>query len=294
VKRCLRIGLLSCTLLAAWLSATAATAPQKATEVTLKLTVPESREYEPHRGRPRTYLLTIDGKDYSEPKETSRTIKVPLKDGQEKITIKYSFWTNNYTNFVRTKIAPVEKGKKSYTIDMTMEDPKNRDHVEPIYVPTPQEVAEAMSKLAKVGKNDVVWDIGCGDGRTVITAVKKFGAKKGLGLDIDKDLIDVCRSNAKKEKVDDRVEFKVADALKIKDASEASVVLLYLGDDLNLRLRPLLQNTLKPGSRVVSHRFLMGDWKPDQTVKVNARNNSGFPDEYELHLWVIKDRKKEQ
>jgi precorrin-6B methylase 2 len=207
---------------------------------------------------------------------------VPLRKDRDKITIKYSFWTNNYTNFVRTKIVPVEVGK-TYDVDMTKEDPDNRDHVEPVFIPTKNDVAEQMCKLANVAEDDVVWDIGCGDGRMVITAVKKFGAKKGVGIDINPDLIATCKSSAKKEGVADRVEFKVGDALKLTDVSEATVVLLYLGEDLNLRLRPVLQKTLKPGARLVSNRFLMGDWKPDQSTSVEGYD-------YEIHLWKIKGK----
>ena len=143
--------------------------------------------------------------------------------------------------------------------------------------------------FAAVGPDDVVYDIGCGDGRLVIQAVKFFGAKKGVGIDIRDSLILECLKNARREEVSDKVEFRVADALKIKDFSEASVVLLYLGDFLNHKLKPTLQGTLKPGSRVVSHRFLMGDdWPPDESITITATNNYGKQEEYHLHLWTIK------
>jgi len=156
-------------------------------------------------------------------------------------------------------------------------------------VPTPHEVVEAMCKLGNVGPKDVVYDIGSGDGRLVILAVKKFGAKKGIGIDIDESLVKKSQENARKEGVSDKVEFRAGDALAIKDFSEASVVLLYLGDFLNRKLKPALQKTLKPGSRVVSHRFEMGkDWLPDRTVTMHATNNDGDQEEYKLHLWTIK------
>src|SRR5439155_26379587 len=161
--------------------------------------------------------------------------------------------------------------------------------------PTPQECVDAMCKMAKVGKEDVVYDLGCGDGRLVITAVKKFGAKRGVGIDLDAeglDLIGKCKEIAKKEGIADKVEFRKGDVLKVKDLSDATVVLLYMGDDINARLKPILQKTLKEGSRVVSHRFLMGeDWPPDRSEKVKSTMGD-FPGyENEIHLWTIKKQK---
>ena len=152
------------------------------------------------------------------------------------------------------------------TVEVSFEkpDPKRPDKIYVIYFPTPIEVVDAMCKLGKIGKDDVVYDIGCGDGRLVIQAVKKFGAKKAVGIDISAERIAECKANAKKAGVDDKVTFLEKDALTIKDFSEATVVLTYLSDPLNEALRPTLQKTMKPGSRVVSHRFLMGDWKPKE------------------------------
>src|SRR5262245_1736793 len=131
-------------------------------------------------------------------------------------------------------------------------------------------------------------DIGCGDGRLVITAVKKYAAKKGFGIDIRQELIDLCNSNAKKEGVADRVEFTVQDALKMTDVSHVSVVFLYLGEDLSRRLQPLLQKTLKPGARVVSLDFPIGDWQHDTLKPVTAKNNYGRDQTFELRLWKVK------
>src|SRR5262249_6515992 len=102
------------------------------------------------------------------------------------------------------------------------------------------------------------------------------------------ELVQLCRGHAKRNGVSDKVTFEARDALTIKDFSEASVVLLYLGDHLNEALRPTLQKTLKPGSRIVSHRFLMGDWRPEKTETINAKNNTGAIETFELHLWTIK------
>jgi cyclopropane fatty-acyl-phospholipid synthase-like methyltransferase len=140
-----------------------------------------------------------------------------------------------------------------------------------------------MLKLGKVGKDDVVYDLGCGDGRIVVTAVKKFGAKKGVGIDLDPERIKESNANAKEAVVTDKVEFRLGDVMKIKDLENATVVTLYLGDELNEQLRPILQKRLKPGTRIVSHRFLMGDWKPEKTETVMDRGST-----IRVHLWTIK------
>ncbi|HSK63854.1 MAG TPA: class I SAM-dependent methyltransferase [Pyrinomonadaceae bacterium] len=147
------------------------------------------------------------------------------------------------------------------------------------YVPTPQNVVDEMLTLANVKKDDVVYDLGCGDGRLVITAVKKFGAKRGFGVDIDPQRIEESNANAKAAGVTDRVQFAVQDLFQT-DLKEASVVTLYLLPAVNLRLRPKLLSELRPGTRVVSHSFDMGDWKPDKTVTVQ-------PGGQILYFWTI-------
>ena len=147
------------------------------------------------------------------------------------------------------------------------------------YVPTPQNVVDEMLKLASVTKDDVVYDLGCGDGRLVITAVKQFGAKRGFGVDIDPERIAESNANAKAAGVTDRVTFAVQDLFQT-DLKEASVVTLYLLPEVNLRLRPKLLSELRPGTRVVSHSFDMGDWKPDKSVTVQ-------PGGQRLHFWTI-------
>jgi SAM-dependent methyltransferase len=134
-------------------------------------------------------------------------------------------------------------------------------HLAP-YVPTPQEVVDRMLQLGDVGKNDVVYDLGCGDGRIPITAAKRFGAR-GVGVDIDPQRIAEANANAKKEGVTHLVSFKLQDAMAT-DVSEATVVTLYLLSASNLKLRPMLTKQLKSGSRIVSHAFSMGDWQPDK------------------------------
>ncbi len=136
-----------------------------------------------------------------------------------------------------------------------------------IYVPTRQTVVDAMLDVAKVKAGDVVYDLGCGDGRIVVTAAK-LGAR-GIGIDIDPQRVAEANQNVQRNGVGDRVKILNQD-LFTTDFSDASVVALYLLPSLNLRLRPILWKALKPGTRVVSHDFDMGDWKPEQTLNVDG------------------------
>ncbi|MBW4603034.1 MAG: class I SAM-dependent methyltransferase [Calothrix sp. FI2-JRJ7] len=145
-----------------------------------------------------------------------------------------------------------------------------------VYVPTPPEVVDKMLSMAKVGKDDILFDLGSGDGRIPITAAKRFGTI-GTGIDIDPERIKEANANAKKEGVSDKVTFLQQDLFK-SDFSKATVVTLYLLPELNVKLRPQLFKQLKPGTRIVSHAFDMGDWKPEQTANVNGRT---------VYYWTI-------
>ncbi len=147
------------------------------------------------------------------------------------------------------------------------------------YVPTNQKVVDAMLKMAKVTKSDVVYDLGCGDGRIVITAAKQFGAK-GTGVDINPERIKEANANAQKAKVTDKVKFVEGDLFE-QNFSDATVVTLYLLPEVNMRLRPKLLE-LKPGTRIVSHAFDMGDWKPDQTMEVEGAT---------IYFWTVPEKK---
>jgi SAM-dependent methyltransferase len=135
-----------------------------------------------------------------------------------------------------------------------------------IFVATDLEVVRAMLEAAKVGPDDVVYDLGCGDGRIVITAAQRYGAR-GVGVDLDPERIREANDNARRAGVTDRVAFVQQD-LFATDLRPATVVALYLSPDINLRLRPTLLRELRPGSRVVSHQFDMGDWLPERTLEV--------------------------
>ena len=149
-----------------------------------------------------------------------------------------------------------------------------------IFVPTPPEVVAAMLKVAKVGKGDVVYDLGSGDGRIPIAAVKDFGAARATGIDIDPQRIKEATANLQKAGVGDRVRFLNQD-LFTTNLSEATVVTLYLLPSLNLKLLPKLKAELKPGTRIVSHAFDMGDWVPEQTLDVEGRK---------VYFWTIPKR----
>jgi ubiquinone/menaquinone biosynthesis C-methylase UbiE len=148
------------------------------------------------------------------------------------------------------------------------------------YVPTPQEVVDEMLKLANVHKGDVLYDLGCGDGRIVITAAKRYGIR-AVGVDINPERIAEATENAKREGVLDRVKFIQGDLFETK-FSDATVMTLYLLPAVNLKLKPRLLAELKPGARVVSHSFDMGDWQPDKTVDIDYRK---------IYLWTIPVKK---
>ena len=146
-----------------------------------------------------------------------------------------------------------------------------------VFVPTPHDVVEAMLKVAKVGKSDVLYDLGSGDGRIPITAAQKFGITRGTGIDINPERIKEANENLAKAGVGQRVRFVNADLFE-SNLSDATVITLYLLPSLNLKLLPKLLKELKPGTRIVSHAFDMGTWKPEQTLSVDGRS---------VYFWTI-------
>jgi SAM-dependent methyltransferase len=152
------------------------------------------------------------------------------------------------------------------------------------FVPTPLDVVERMLSLAKVGPDDVVYDLGCGDGRIVITAAQKFGAR-GVGVDIDANLINEAEAAARAAGVERRVRFRIQDAMTV-DVSDATVVTLYLLSASNVKLRPILTRQLRPGARIVSHSFAMGDWEPE--VIDTFRDAAGTA--RTLYMWTADGR----
>lgn len=161
-------------------------------------------------------------------------------------------------------------------------EPARKPRLDVPYVPTDPVVVEAMLKLAGVKPGDKLYDLGCGDGRIVITAAKSHGAR-GVGIDLNPERITEAKANAKEAGVEDKVNFVVQDLLK-SDFSDADVVSLYLLPSVNLRLRPQLWQQLRPGTRIVSHDFDMGpDWPPEQTIQVAGST---------IYRWTITDKVK--
>lgn len=151
------------------------------------------------------------------------------------------------------------------------------------FVPTPSEVVNRMLEVAKVTSNDVVYDLGSGDGRIVITAAQKYGAR-GTGVDINQELVQQSQANAEAAGVADKVKFVQQDLFQT-DLRNATVVTLYLLPEVNLKLRDKLFRELKPGTRVVSHNFDMGEWKPDRVEQIQT----GIREHY-VYYWVIPEQ----
>jgi tRNA A58 N-methylase Trm61 len=167
-------------------------------------------------------------------------------------------------------------------VDLTIDDPADRARV--IYVPTPPDVVEEMVTLAGITSDDLVYEPGCGDARITIAAIRR-GARRGLCVDIEPARVEDSRAKVKDAGMQDRIEVRLGDALDVKDLSDVTVVFLYMGDQFDLLIRPLLWRDLKVGSRIVSHRFGMGDWTPDRTISVTSPENV----DYLLHLWTVTE-----
>ncbi|MEP0919713.1 class I SAM-dependent methyltransferase [Leptolyngbya sp. DQ-M1] len=147
------------------------------------------------------------------------------------------------------------------------------------YVPTPQPVVDRMLQIANVNQNDVVYDLGSGDGRIPITAVRQFNVQRAIGVDINPQRVQEANQNAQQANVTDRAEFRQQDLFQT-DLREATVVTLYLLPEVNLRLRPKLLSELKPGTRIVSHAFDMGDWQPERVENVDGRT---------IYYWTVPE-----
>jgi predicted O-methyltransferase YrrM len=153
------------------------------------------------------------------------------------------------------------------------------------YVPTHESLVDEMLSMAKVSGKDVLYDLGSGDGRIVITAARKFGTR-GVGYDLDPERVSEARENAKKAGVTDKVRFEQQDIFTAK-ISDATVITMYLLPDVNLRLRPKLLSELKPGTRIVSHNYDLGDWQPVQRKEMDV---SGV--NHTLFLWIVPQKSR--
>lgn len=161
----------------------------------------------------------------------------------------------------------------AFSAAQTSQNPRPPDV---IFVPTPQELVDDMLRLADVKKGDVLYDLGSGDGRIPITAAKRYGIR-AVGIDIDPDRIKEANANAARAGVTGLVTFRQEDLFQA-GWKEATIVTLYLLPDLNLKLRPRLLKELKPGTRIVSHQFDMGDWRPDKKLEMEGRT---------IYFWTV-------
>jgi SAM-dependent methyltransferase len=179
---------------------------------------------------------------------------------------------------IRTKLGSILVAAILSTAFAAAQTPKPVRTPDVPYVPTTEKAVEEMLKLAKVQKSDVLYDLGCGDGRIVITAAKLYGTR-GVGIDINPERIKEANENLKNSGVGDKVKFIQGDLFEM-DLSPATVITLYLLPALNLKLRPKILK-LKPGTRIVSHDFDMGDWKPEKTVEADGKT---------VYFWTIPKR----
>lgn len=253
--------------------------------------------------KPATIKIILPDRNYKEPEVkvegvitkstgSERTFTTPALDPGKTYTYKIEalIEPNNYTKIMRPREITFKAGE-TVTVDMRMKDDK-LDKIVVRWVPTPDDIVDKMADMAKIGKDDVVWDPGCGDAVMLIRPIKKLGAKKGIGIDIDPKMVEKAKEKAKEEGVADKVTIRQGDILNEKDMAdiaEATVILIYIGDDLGARMMPLLQKVCKPGTRIVSHRFTLGDWKPEKTETVKGADG----DEYVLHYWVVKAKKSD-
>jgi uncharacterized protein (TIGR03000 family) len=268
--------------LSAWNSA-----QEKQVETVVTILVPPAGEEETK--------VKVNGKEL-EGEGGTRTFKAISEKGKDvKLKIEALIVPNNYTKITRIREITI-KGGDQVKVDLNQKqafaEQSHPDDIVVRFVPTPDDIVDEMSKLAKIGKDDVVWDLGCGDAVMLIRPIQKFGAKLGVGVEYDPKVMEIAKENVKKAKLEDKIIIKQGDMLKVteKDMADATVVLLYIGDDLGERVSPVLQRALKPGSRVVSHRFSLGDWKPSKSITIKGKDG----DDYDLHLWIVGEKRAEK
>jgi len=247
---------------------------------TIKILLPERNYKEP--------TVTVEGVLTKSTGSTRSFTTPPLEVGKSyNYKVEALIEPNNYTKITRPREVSFKPGEE-VTVDFRVED-KKLDKIVVRWVPTPDDIVDKMAEMAKIGKDDVVFDPGCGDAIMLIRPVKKLGAKKGIGIDYDQKMVEKAKEKAKEEGVSDKIVITQGDVTVEKDMQalkESTVVLVYMGDDLGARMSPLIQSMCKPGTRVVSHRFSLGDWKPDKTVTVKGADG----DEYTLHYWEVKGK----
>jgi uncharacterized protein (TIGR03000 family) len=298
--RALSLGALAALLLVA-----AAAVPSKAQDdkdaKPAKITIKTFPDDDLHQDKPA--IIKVNGKATKGSGAERKFVTPPLKvDAKTKYyyTIVAVWQPNNYETYTRTRKVYVKPGD-DLTVDMTKKEEGKDDEIFIRWVPTPTDFVEAMMKLGKVGKDDVVYDLGCGDGRIVVAAVSKYGAKRGVGIDLDPKRLKEAKEKAKEAKVEDKLEFRQQDVMKIPDLEKATVVTIYLSDGLNGQLWPILNKHCKPGTRIITHRFLMGEKgketgpPPEKSQKVETKDDEEFRGYTEsVHLWTIKGKEEKK
>jgi uncharacterized protein (TIGR03000 family) len=233
--------------------------------------------------------LLVEGTPTKQTGELRRFESPPLTAGRNYVYSLKAIWTANGKEVSKEQQARVQAGNET-TVDfrpvqdkptVRAQAPEDREP-DVIYVPTPQEVVDRMLELADIKKGDVVYDLGCGDGRIVVTAAKKYGVK-AVGFDINPERVKESLENVQRNHVENLVTIKKADIFTL-DLREANVVTLYLLPSLNVKLMPQLEK-LKPGSRIVSHDFDMKGAKP-KTIE-HVKTDNGFSREHTVYLWVV-------
>jgi uncharacterized protein (TIGR03000 family) len=272
-------------VLAAGLVAVGQNQPKKA-PATIKLLLPESQA-----------KIKVEGKELEEKaaKDGVRVLVTPeLEPGKTyAYKIEAVIEPNNYTKIERTREVTFKAGEE-VTVDLRKKDDKIKDNVIIRWVPTPKAVVKDMCELAKVGPNDVVMDPGCGNAIMIITAVQDFKAKRGIGTDYDPEKVKDSQEAVERAGLKDKITIKQGNALELKaeDLKDVTVMMLYMGNDFNIRLRPILWEHMKPGTRIVSHRFIMGDWKPDKSITVNRPSDYAEAEDFNLHVWTVTGKEK--
>jgi uncharacterized protein (TIGR03000 family) len=270
-------------VLAALLSLSGLAGAQDKKPATIKIVLPDQNYKEP--------VVTVEGVP-TKSVGASRTFTTPPLEPGKTYTYKIEalIEPNNYTKITRPRDITFKAGDE-IVVDMRAQDNKQLDKIVVRWVPTPDDIVDEMAKMAKIGKDDVVYDAGCGDAVMLIRPVKNLGAKKGIGVEYDPIMVKKALEKVKEAGLNDKIiirEGNIQNEKDMADLAEATVVLLYIGDDLGKGLSPVLQKLLKPGARVVSHRFTLGDWAPDKTVTIKGQDG----DEYTLHYWEVKEKKK--
>jgi uncharacterized protein (TIGR03000 family) len=235
---------------------------------------------------PAAARLAIDDNETRATGAERRFTTPPLAPGRTASYTLTAVWEEGSRRIKRMAVAKVRPGEET-VVDLR---PNSQDasSSQVIYVPTPQKVVDKMLELAKVTKDDLVYDLGCGDGRVLVTAAKKYGAR-GVGIDIDPRRVQEALANVRKAGVEKLVEIRQGDALKVPDLARATVVTTYMLPEFMEKLRPVLREELRPGTRIVAHDYAIPAWPPQQTVTVPAPSRIYA---HTLFLWTVPAPKK--